>query len=703
MRKQLLALAPLLVATLATLGQGTVTIANNAGTRVRIEAPDGLSSNLPPAIRINFGFFWGTNSNSLTLVPSLRTNATTPGLIAGPAVIAVPGAEPGQVVFGQVRGWSAEFGDDWEAAAHTYGGYFGETDIRPIVLGPTTGPGTVIWSSTDLTKFQSIVLRQVTVTSLYLTVIPWSGGSVTRSPDLISYETAAVVTVHATPDAGHAFIRWSGDATGSDNPLTVTMDGPKRITAIFASTAVTVNVDGLGSVAKNPQRGFYDLGQQVTLTAMSGRRRSFALWADGNTDNPRVITVGESNTYTAIFTPATPLETLTIGNVTREAPVGMPAVFVDGAFIVTESVNERGAATVALSTTFPGGTLLYTLDGSDPSLSARLYTGAFSVRKTSQLRAVAYNADFSQWVESDPIEIVILPTLTGVTQGGGSVLINPVSGAYLSNSIAQVRALPTPGWTFLEWQGDATGPSPLIDLSVTRNKVARAVFGTGLNTAVVGAGSIMVSPASPLYPYGSEVQLTAAPAPGNYFAFWANAASGLTQNPITFTVTNASPTVTAVFASLSGTLTNTLTVIPDGQGNVMVTPSGTRFLRNTNVTLRANPNMGQEFLGWSGDAGGSQNPLVIPMNTHKNITAHFTHRPWLRGEGTSESLREEGFRLVLTGKFGARYRIDGSRDLNDLNSWMDLGFVTNEWGTVQFTDGTARNEPLRLYRALELP
>jgi hypothetical protein len=378
----------------------------------------------------------------------------------------------------------------------------------------------------------------------------------------------------------------------------------------------------------------------------------------------------------------------------------MPAVLVDGVFIVTESVNVRGAASVALSTTFPSGTLLYTLDGSDPTLSARLYTQPFAVSKTSRLRAVAYNVDFSQWVESDPIEVVILPTLTGVTQGGGRVTIEPAAGAYLSNSIARVRAIASPDWTFLEWQGDAAGDSPIINLSVTRSKVARAVFGTTLNTAVVGAGSIAVSPVSPLYPYGTEVRLSAVPAPGNYLAFWANAASGMTQNPLTFSVTNANPTVTAVFANLGTTQTNALTVIPEGEGHVVISPPGDRFQSNMNVALQAVPKPGQSFLGWSGDASGNQNPLVVTMNAHKVITASFTHRPWLRGEGSPELLSQEGFRLTLTGKFNARYRIDGS---TDFISWIGLGSVTNEWGTVQFTDGSATNSPRRFYRAVLQP
>jgi hypothetical protein len=63
--------------------------------------------------------------------------------------------EPGTTVFIQIRGWEARFGDDWQRGQSE--GWFGQTGIKPFALGPASGPGTVIWSATDLTKFQAIL------------------------------------------------------------------------------------------------------------------------------------------------------------------------------------------------------------------------------------------------------------------------------------------------------------------------------------------------------------------------------------------------------------------------------------------------------------------------------------------------------------------------------------------------------------------
>jgi len=62
-------------------------------------------------------------------------------------------------------------------------------------------------------------------------------GAVSRDPDHPSYGAGAVVQLTATPDSGFAFTGWSGDATGSDNPLSLTMDGSKVVTASFADVA----------------------------------------------------------------------------------------------------------------------------------------------------------------------------------------------------------------------------------------------------------------------------------------------------------------------------------------------------------------------------------------------------------------------------------------------------------------------------------
>ena len=579
-------------------------------------------------------------------------------------------------------------------------------DLRLQINSPCVNSGNNIYpvGATDLAGRPRIVRGTVDVGAYefqgpYLNVTAGDGGSVTRDPDQLDYPLGSLATVTAMPTNGYGFIRWTGDATGSTNPLTVVMDANKSITAVFASTALTLASQGEGTFTNAPDQPFYAVGQQVTVTATAGRWHVFSAWTDGITNNPRLVTIGESNAYTAVFTPTTLLETVAIGDVSRLAPVGMPAVVVDGVFILTPSASARGSALVTLSTTFPGGWLFYTLDGSDPAASGEFYSGQFMVRKAGVLRTIAYTADFTQSVAGDPVSVVILPTLTALTDGGGSVAIEPPAGAYFSNSLAVATATPAPGWTFLQWLGDAAGTNPVVGVSMTRNKTVWAVFGTTLNTAVVGSGSIVSSPVSPWHPYGCQVRLTAVPATGNYLVFWANAAAGQSNNPLTVTITSTNPTVTAVFAGLGATQTYALTVIPDGRGQVTLSPPGNRFPLNANVVLQAMPDLGQKFLGWTGGANGAENPLVVTMNSNKVITASFTKRPRLDAEGNQDLLNHDGFRLALTGELGEAYQVFGS---TDWSAWMPLGTVTNDWGTMRFVDGTGTNLPQRFYRAVQV-
>src|SRR5256886_2934207 len=68
-----------------------------------------------------------------------------------------------------------------------------------------------------------------------LNTIAGAGGTITRDPDLAKYTTGASVTLTAVPDTGFTFAGWSGDATGTNNPITITMTGNKTVSASFQS------------------------------------------------------------------------------------------------------------------------------------------------------------------------------------------------------------------------------------------------------------------------------------------------------------------------------------------------------------------------------------------------------------------------------------------------------------------------------------
>jgi uncharacterized repeat protein (TIGR02543 family) len=93
------------------------------------------------------------------------------------------------------------------------------------------------------------------------TISPSAGGSIVRVPNATSYATDTVVTLTASPATGYAFTGWSGSLTGMKNPVTVTMNADKKITASFARKTKRVLQLRVGNVT------MYVDGQSATLDA----------------------------------------------------------------------------------------------------------------------------------------------------------------------------------------------------------------------------------------------------------------------------------------------------------------------------------------------------------------------------------------------------------------------------------------------------
>jgi len=181
MKKLLITTAAMLVS-VAVFAQGTVWFSNGGLNKISSGVSGSASSTWTavPATAglLNFGLFYGTGASApatLTFLGSVSgvNSGVNAGLIVGPSgsavnTLAIPGTTPGQAnVWISIAGWSASFGTDWAAAkaaaaAGTAGDYFGQT-ANPINvaansggLGPSIGPGALIWQSasgTDPTRF----------------------------------------------------------------------------------------------------------------------------------------------------------------------------------------------------------------------------------------------------------------------------------------------------------------------------------------------------------------------------------------------------------------------------------------------------------------------------------------------------------------------------------------------------------------------
>lgn len=129
-------------------------------------------------------------------------------------------------------------------------------------------------------------------------------GTVARNPTNSVYPNGSVVTITALPASGWAFASWSGDASGTVNPLNVTMDADKVITATFSQVptcTLTVSVVGNGSV--NPPGGSYLSNSTVQLTATPASGWVFDSWsgAVNGSANPVQVVMNGNRTVNATF------------------------------------------------------------------------------------------------------------------------------------------------------------------------------------------------------------------------------------------------------------------------------------------------------------------------------------------------------------------------------------------------------------------
>lgn len=158
MKKTLLTMALVGLSAVATFAQGTIQFVNNGGSAVKFqETASSAVVNAPDGCIV--GIFWGASADALSLQPTTTPTFTSTtgvsGLISGGAVYALAGSQPGQTVFLKVAGWRNHGGvtpaviEGRESAGITH---YGETRVVQTTLGPTAGPGTVLFQSATATN-----------------------------------------------------------------------------------------------------------------------------------------------------------------------------------------------------------------------------------------------------------------------------------------------------------------------------------------------------------------------------------------------------------------------------------------------------------------------------------------------------------------------------------------------------------------------
>jgi cellulose 1,4-beta-cellobiosidase len=106
------------------------------------------------------------------------------------------------------------------------------------VKGVAKGTATITVTTADgnKTATSAITVNEDQAANFTLEIGVSGNGSTSLAAGSYSYKSGSSVTITATPAAGNEFSGWSGAFMGNTNPLTITIDGNKKLTAMFAKS-----------------------------------------------------------------------------------------------------------------------------------------------------------------------------------------------------------------------------------------------------------------------------------------------------------------------------------------------------------------------------------------------------------------------------------------------------------------------------------
>ncbi len=451
------------------------------------------------------------------------------------------------------------------------------------------------------------------------------------SANTIKCDVGQQVKVTAVPMNGHRhFVRWSDGST--DKPRTIVVSQNITFRAIFAIDRHTISASAENGSVEGT--GEYDYGTDITLTAIPNEHYYFSQWSDGNTDNPRSLTVTRNVNLKAVCAPYQYTLSATAVNGHIEGAgkyaYGTTATLTavadehyhftkwsDGNTDNPRTVSVDGDATYTAEFAINRYTLIVTADGNGSVQGADTYNYGTTVTLTAVANEHYHFARWSDGNTDNPRTIVMSKNITlraifaidrhtiSVSAENGKI---EGAGVYNYGTTATLTAVANEHYHFTQWSdGNTDNPRTV---SVDGDATYTAVFAPNQYTISTSAKNGRVEGAGK-FDYGTTATLTAIANEHYHFAQWSD---GNTDNPRTITI-ESDATYTAEFAIDQFTITVTCDIL---QG---VVSGGGVFEYGMQASVQAFPNSGYEFKQWSN--GQSYNPYRFAVVSDLTLKAEF--------------------------------------------------------------------------------
>ena len=296
------------------------------------------------------------------------------------------------------------------------------------------------------------------------------------------------------------------------------------VTALSADTTMGIVTGG----------GQYEEGTTATLTATSNTGYHFVQWQDGNSDNPRTVTVTANVTYTASFEADAPL-----GDTCSIVTFPYTMNFENGAPCWTVRDNNGSGATWSLIQDYGYGSsncayVMYEDQADDWLMSPRVVVpGDYTVSWKTRVMQSNFPETYQVWAMGTDTNIMIFSeTFSDTTYVDRQATLTVPAG----DSVLVM-------WRYLS----ADKYILFLDNIVISQGVIQYTLTVNSNDATMGSVT-----GSGTYNAGATATLTATPNTGYRFVQWQD---GNTDNPRTVAVT-ANATYTATFASNAACVVN---------------------------------------------------------------------------------------------------------------------------------------------------
>ncbi|KSV16250.1 cell wall-binding protein [Dehalococcoides mccartyi] len=286
-----------------------------------------------------------------------------------------------------------------------------------------------------------------------VSISPSGGGTVNLSPDKSSYSRGSSINLNAVAATGYRFDHWSGDLSGTNPAVSLSLNSSKNIVANFVRQfQLNISTSPQAGGSLSTVSGSFDAGSVIELSANPMQGYRFDHWSgDLSGTNPAVsLSLNSSKNIVANFVRQFQL------NISTSPQAGGSLSTVSGSFDAGSVIELSANPMQGYRFDHWSGDL----SGTDPSISFIMDANKTIVANFVPLLLLAVN---------------ISPNAAGI--------VTPEGDYFDYGASITLTAQAAPGYQFIGWTGDLTTNLTTINITMDKNYTLTANFAPVIQTS----------------------------------------------------------------------------------------------------------------------------------------------------------------------------------------------------------------------------